>query len=350
MNSEERERTRIVSGAGVDLNAIIGFATRIYGPHAYQAQEAFYRWCYDENPDCPDGMGSAVIAIAEDGRVVGMMDKLILTWHMHGALVKIPATGNLALEPGFRKGGLGLRLILRYMKDEQHVLLNGANAMSAPLFRGLKYQELEGGSWCWKALAPVRAGVRHIRYRIAGRASSQVSPIAPGRLGDLQVTEQPDDDLVHSVADFLNDAPRSVRPHWTTATLRWRCFHPIGPRHVLLHALGPGGTPDTAMILSIGTQQGVRIARPVLYRCAGALTFADLLRLVMEWLPSQGVDVLATFTCDHQEGLDMRAAGMRQRGRPPGTFFFHRHRQDAAHFQDVLLQGGSSDMGLEGMA
>jgi len=348
--SEPTTRSNIVAGSAVPLEAILTFARHTYGPSSHQAKEAFYRWCYTENPNCTDGLGAACVATTENGRVVGMMDKLYMEWNVHGTLMRIPSTGNFAIDPDHRKGGLGLRLIMHYMRGEAHVLVNGANANSAPLFRGLKYQELEGTYWGLVIHSRFRAAWRHLLNRIAGATPGALKISERSAFDGHTLTGTPDADLLKQLADLLNAPRAGVKLRWTPETVRWRFFHPSGPRHLLLYRADGTGTLRSAMLLSTGARRGLRISRAIAYHSTSTTDLEPLWRAAIAATRSLGIDVLAGFTHVPEEARMMTDLGLRKSAAPPATFFFHKRRGDAENFQDFLVQGAASDLGLEAIA
>ncbi len=340
--------TRIITGSAAHLAGVRHLASSMYGAGAHQGKETFHAWCYGHDPHCPPHVEGPVVAVTDDGRVTGMMDKLYMAWNVEGTIMRFPSTCNLAIVPESRKGGLGVRLVLAYMRGEEHVLVSGANAQSAPLYRSLKYQELTGAFWGWRLLAPVRAAWRYGMHRALGREVAMVGDALSGEVGGHPYTSAPDAATLDALALLLNDRPHAVRPHWTAAGLHWRCFHPQGPRHVLVHAPGAQGAMEGALVMAIGRRHGLRTARFIAYNAPGPGRLADLFAAGIAWCRRHDVDVVGVFTLEPHEADLLRRTGFRPRRHPPATFFHHRDR--ARRFDDVLVQGISWDMGLEGMA
>lgn len=337
----------IVSGSTVPLDAVLAFTARTYGPDAHQASADLYRWYYDANPHRTAGE-HAVVAVAGNGEVVGLANRLFMRWNVHGPIVTIPGISDLVTDPAHRQGGLGLRLAMRAVQGLEHAFVNGSNPNSSPLFRGLKYQELTGAYWGRALLAPLRAGWRYGLHRVSGVRPGRPPSFRTKIPAGYNATTTPDDDLLDLLATFLNNAPANVKLHWTTEGLRWRFFHPLGPRHVLLFSTGGAGALTAAMLLSMGTRLGLLTARPIAYRCDDG-AFPGLLGAALTLCRANGIDVLSAFTFDAAEVRAMEASGLRRQQQAPATFFYHKRRVEAALFSDALVQGAASDLGLEGM-
>lgn len=326
------------------------FAARMFGPKAHQASAGFYHWCYEANPNCKDGRGGAVIARTDSGRVVGMVNRLFLTWDVNGTLVRIPAIGDLALDPDSRKGGLGLRLVLQATRDVEHAFVNGSNPNSSPLFRGLKYQEITDVFWGRRVIHPLRMFRRLAMHRMFGTTAGPHTLFRSSGRNGFHANADPDDDLLQALCDHLNDAPGKAKLHWTAETLRWRFFHPMGPRHVLFHRPGDKGALQDAVLLSAGLRHGIQVCRPIAYRCTGVDAFREMLRVVIDECRAHGIDLLAAFTIDKNEARLLQAVGSRRQDPGPATFFYHKRKMDAEMFRGAAIQGAASDLGLESIA
>jgi len=336
-------KVSIVPGSSVDPEAIVAFGKAIYGPHAHQAKHAYYRWLYTENPGCPEGLGHMLVAVEEGGKVVGFVNRMVQTWTVNGRLCRIPAIGDLALADTHRRGGPGLRLVLASTRNADHAFVNGSNPNSSPLFRSLKYQELEGAAWCRSILSPVRAGLGHAGHRLFGRTRAMPDLSRARVPAPWKCLHAPDERLRARLAELLNDHPAAVRPHWTTESLTWRFFHPLGPRHLLVH----DADMRSFVLLSAGVHRGVTVCRPIAYRHASPNDFLPLLKAAIAASRSVGADLFLAFTMDRAEAEVMRANGLQDRATTPGTFFFHRRRDEAAAFARAWVQGSASDLGLE---
>jgi hypothetical protein len=349
MNKRPTSKVSILRGNGASLASILDFCGKTYGPHAHQATPGYYQWAYNENPNCPDGLDSLVIACDNEGRVIGMMNRLLMEWEVNGDRMVIPALGDFAVDAAHRKGGLGLRMALTSTKGVEHAFVNGSNPHSSPLFRALKYQELKGGRWFRKVLNPVRASCRYIWYRLGGSARPTHRLLAQHVTDGHHVSGSPNDLLLAGLAELLNSASSTVKPYWTASTVRWRFFHPDGPRHIVLYTSDAAGTPTNAMFISAGHRLGLTVCRLIAHQCSDPTSFAHLLNVAIDLLQRSGIDVLMAFTFNTLEANDLIDAGMREQRDPPATFFHHHRKANIMAPEDVHVQGAASDLGMEAM-
>lgn len=349
MNKRPTSKVKIIRGNDAPLAAVLEFCRTVYGPHAHQAMPAYYQWAYDENPNCPEGRESLVIACDEEGRVVGTMNRLLMEWDVKGERMVIPALGDFAVETEHRKGGLGLRMALSSTKGLEHAFVNGSNPHSSPLFRALKYQELQGGRWFRKVLNPVRASTRYLWHRLGGATQPSNLLLAQQAIEGYHVSDSPDQRLLAGLATLLNSAPAAVKLHWTAESVHWRFFHPIGPRHIVFYTADNGGTPTGALFISVGERKGLTVCRLIAHQCSDSAAFAPLLRVAMDLIRRSGTDVFMAFSFNANEANDLMAAGMREQENPPATFFHHRRQANSMDPDEVLVQGAASDLGMEAM-
>jgi hypothetical protein len=340
-------KTSLLSGTDVPMERILAFAGRVYGRNAHQAMASFYQWEYTENPNCPNGLGSMIVAVDGSQQVVGFINRVYLTWDVRGEQVTIPALVDFAVDDAHRQGGVGLRLILKSTSDLGHAFINGSNPNSAPVFRSLKYQELEGGQWFRKILSPLRGGLRYALHKIGGGVPASPLRFAQWASSTAHLSAAPDDALLRQLANLLNDGPAQVKPFWTVETLRWRFFHPLGPRHLLIHRSFSDGTMSAALLISCGPVRGLNACRVIAHGCTDPQQFRDLLSEALRMAEGSGVDVFFAFTFERSEADVLAAMGFAEQPRTPNAFFFHKRRKDAELFRSVLVQGAASDLGFE---
>ncbi|MGB3868027.1 MAG: hypothetical protein WBG34_10495 [Flavobacteriales bacterium] len=349
MNKSPTPKVKIVRGNDVPLASVLDFCRVVYGAHSHQANPEYYQWAYTENPNCPEGLDSLVIACDDEDRVVGTMNRLLMEWDVKGERMVIPALGDFAVDPAHRKGGLGLRMALTSTKGVEHAFVNGSNPSSSPLFRALKYQELTGGRWFRKVLNPLRASGRYLWYRLGGSARPSDPLFVQPAIAGYHISDSPNEHLLAGLAALLNRAPAQVKLHWTVDTLRWRFFHPKGPRHIVLFSSQRDGSPSNALFISAGHRKGLRACRLIAHQCSDSTSFAQLLKVAITLLRRSGVDVLLAFTFSAKEAGSLSAAGMREQQDPPATFFHHRRQANMMEADEVLVQGAASDLGMEAM-
>jgi hypothetical protein len=340
-------RITVVPGTEDLHTAVLLHARAMHGEHAHQASAGYRHWLYNCAPHVPEGLAAMRVALDEHQQVVGIADRLFLPWVVHGTVERIPALIDLSVRADQRTGGAGVRLILGASGDVQHLFVNGSNTNSAPVFRGLRYQEFTGGFWGRRVLAPIATA-----WQLARRTVLAAPTFAfdPGRmlhhLGS-DATTNPADGLLEELAALASTDTTPVRPHWTAEILRWRFFHPEGPRHLLLAARSPGGALLHALVATVGTHRGLHVLRPMLHLGDAALLRTQGAPRLVRAAQRAGVHVMAVFAWDSAEADVWRTLGCHARKDTPGTFFHHRKRIDADRFNDIRIPAAASDLGFD---
>lgn len=335
---------RVVEGSEELLPSVLDFAGRTYPRGGHQRRPDYYHWLYAR---APNGLASMLLVLDEQQRVVGALHRLFLEWSIQGEVVLVPTLIDLALDPEHRHSGVGIRLIMRGTRDAPHAFINGSNPNSAPVFRGLRYQELHGGHWSRLALRPLGALWRSLVFRLMGTSAR---PIRPARLrgqGDIHCTSEPSNALLAEVARNANAVLAAIRPHWTVDSIRWRFFHPDGPRHVLFHRKGPDGTLREALVLSLGSARGLNVVRPLLLVASDRGGTYDLIKVAMRSARTAGAHAFVAFSLDPTVIDVLTQLGARTRKDPPATFFHHKRRTDEVHFTNLAVPAGASDLGFD---
>jgi hypothetical protein len=343
-------RITVVPGSEALHAAVLSHASIMHGARSHQAATGYRHWLYSCAPHVPEGIAAMRVALDEQQRVIGIADRLFLPWMVHGTVERIPALIDLSVREEQRSGGAGVRLILSASSDVPHLFVNGSNPNSAPVFRGLRYQELTGGFWGRKVLSPLGTAWKLARQRLMAAQSSRfdLSRLLPHL--DAEATCSPTSAVLDELASLTTLDATPVRPHWTTDTLRWRFFHPEGPPHILLTDRSPSGVLQHALIATVGYQRGLHVLRPLLH-------LGDPARLRLHTAPAlvraatrAGVHVMAVFAWDTTEAQVWRSLGCRARKDVPGTFFQHKRRSDIDQFTEVRVPAAASDLGFDAIA
>lgn len=343
-------KVTVVSGSPAYQASCLNFARREYGKNSYQALASFYKWQYELNPNCPNGLSAMLLAVDESNNVVGFVNRTFMEWSVKGERMIIPAIVDLSVKSTHRNGGVGLRLILKATSECAHAFINGSNANSAPLFRSMKYQQLEDARWFRKILSPVRGALRFGRHKLTGSLPEQHRMFAQRQAtvdDRFRTYTEPDAGILNKLTEFLNGAEQEIRPHWTMESVRWRFFDPLGPRHLLLIEDDVNGSAKNAMLISAGPTRGLNICRLVAHRTQNVLDFKNMLAYALRLARSSGVDAFIAFSFDATEADAIAAVGFSKLKQAPGTFFYHKRKKDAEIFQNVLIQGAVSDFGFE---
>jgi GNAT superfamily N-acetyltransferase len=340
-------RITVVPGNEGLHDAVRSHAALMHGAWAHQASARYRHWLYSCAPHVPEGIAAMRVALDEQQRVIGIADRMFLPWMVHGTVERIPALIDLSVREEHRSGGAGVRLILSASTDVSHLYVNGSNANSAPVFRGLRYQELTGAFWGRMVLSPLGTAWKLARQRIAA------SPGAAFDMGrmlphlDLEATTTPTAAVLNELAALAASDPVPVRPHWTADMLHWRFFHAEGPPHVLLVQRSPARAIQHALIATVGIHRGLHVLRPLLQLGDVRLLRTHTAPTLVREAARAGVHVMAVFAWDTNESQVWRSLGCLERKDVPGTFFQHKRRSDMERFNHVRVPAAASDLGFD---
>lgn len=346
-------KVTVVSGSAAYQASFLNFARVEYGKNSYQALASFYKWQYELNPNCPNGLTAMLLAVDESSNVVGFVNRTFMEWTVKGERMIIPTIVDLSVESSHRNGGIGLRLILKATSECAHAFTNGSNANSAPLFRSMKYQQLEGARWFRKILSPIRGALRFGRHKLTGGLPKPHRMFAPRHItvdDRFRTYSEPNAETLNKLTEFLNGTEKEIQPHWTMESVRWRFFDPLGPRHLLLIEDDVNGSVKNAMLVSAGPTRGLNVCRLVAHRTQNALDFKNMLACALRLARNSGVDAFVAFSFDATEAEAIASVGFSELKQAPNTFFYHKRKKDAEVFQNVLVQGSVSDFGFEAVA
>jgi len=327
-----------------ELGAYSRFAERAFH-RGYQSEESYLRWLYDENPVAPARWGFHVACVS--GNIVGCVHRLGLEWLVRGESTVVPAIHNLMVEERYRKGA-GLMLILASTSGCRHAFVPGVGPELSPVYEKLGYQQVDT-TWFREVLAPIRGAASIISNRALGPREFRLSV---GRLrvaaqlagGRFSIDDRPSDSLLGEIAARMNEEPTvDASPAYSADVLRWRFFHPLGPRHILIHSrVNPG---DLFAVVSLGERNGAILARCVSFRAGDSEGMKSLLLRCRVAAVVAGAHILQIDCAPSPISGLLRRSGARTRGDAPKSFFFHRRRREA--FSSYRFTGLVGDFGLE---
>jgi hypothetical protein len=209
------------------------FARKYYGKSAYQAKTNYIDWLYHENP-LSSNYKDFTIAVTETDQVVGCIHKMRLAWNYDEHETAVPAVHNLVVDENYRRV-TGLRLVQASVAGEQHVFMPGT--VSKPLielFQILKYQKINV-LWYRKILRPINGALTYTARKYLNYPKADYY-FDPSRLSKFisakySVTMLPDNQLLEQLAFLMNSQDEKIcSPMWDKEQLRWRFFHPFGPK------------------------------------------------------------------------------------------------------------------------
>lgn len=341
--------TRLIPFEHGHLKSYQNFAERQFGAGCYQAKADYLQWLYLERPSSMDHR-DFTIAVTDADEVVGCIHKMRLPWSSGGEITDVPAVHNLVVDERHRHG-MGLKLILASVAGEEHALMPGVARNTTELFQKLKYQRV-APRWYRKVLRPLHGAAIYAARKCLNRdfRRRQLETADRGRpeLPGLEVSAMPDAALLERLSESMNAMGCSVwSPHWTADLVRWRFFHPRGPRHLLVYKLGHGPL-DTFAVISLGIRHHLNLGRILALRSRST---AELQRLmagverILRWREGH----LLQFICgDDAINAMLQGAGWTPMDRQPDTFLYHRNRKEP--FAGTSFFGGAGDYGFEAMS
>lgn len=324
------------------------FASESWGAGAYQAKPAYLDWLYRENPSA-GGEPDFLLAVTEAGQLVGAVHRMNLPWNLDGRIETVPAAHNLYVREHYRTG-TGLYLLLAMMKNQDHVFCPSQVPPLADTLDRLRWQEATV-RWYRRILSPTAAALRLARNRLPGgqppRMTAAAIAPAPRNLGaGIQATVTPSEGTIGELSRAMRERLAGVRekPHWTPELVHWRFFHPIGPKHLLVH-----DRDGQFLILSLGRRHGLNTSRIIDGSCASPEKMALMVQKTEKFLSRHGVHVLLGFSSDHQLQSALECAGWRPlTGHTRRTFFYHRDK--SARFTRYAFNASAGDFGFEAFA
>lgn len=327
------------------------FASREWGNLCYQSSLNYIHWLYKENP-CGGILENDFLLGINNGSVIACIHKMRLSWNLHGEIKTVPALHNLMVSEEFRHG-LGFTFLMRSVMGEDHALIPGVGPFLAEAYRKLKYQHVNS---CWyrKILTPVKGGMilglkKIINYQVPGRyfSSTDVSG-KKNSSSSIQLSFDPPDEIIGALLSILNQKPGDqVFPHWSVEQFKWRFFHPLGPRHLLIYCPSQDQIKDF-IILSLGPRNGLNVGRIVEMDTSSKNRLKSMLQEAEKVLKRFGGHVLLIFSSNSRLNEMLRQLSYKPIKNPPETFFYHKRRKEI--FDNPCLNGSAGDLGFEAIA
>jgi hypothetical protein len=322
------------------------FARRSWGGDSYQHSRNYIDWLYRDNPS-PDKHESDFLLAVDGEQIIGCIHKMRLPWRVGEKTVEIPALHNLIVDEAHRDG-TGFMLILRAQGNHEHILIPGVAKPLSEVYVKLKYQRVKA-SWYRKVVRPVATAMRLVQKRFKISAPPRYFDariIETLRLShnNIRATLSPDETALSHIATTLNEraASYAASPKWDVAWLRWRFFHPRGPRHCLVQR-------DTDfLLLSLGPRHGLNAGRIIDASATSADSLGSLLQSANDVLRKSSAHVLLCFSADTALNEMLTARGWISQTDPIDTYFYHKKRKEV--FETYNFHASAGDFGFEAIA
>jgi len=296
--------------AGRDADALLQASARHFGSEGYQHLPRYLEWLYRANPV---GRGTSDCLVARrDGAIVGCMHRMRLPLAGNEAPDDFAVLHNHFVAEELRSGP-GVLLLRRAVKNLGVGFAPGVQAPLDQVYRRLGFVE-HPGFWLMRTLSPIAAGVQLARARTIGPGPLRIDVARlQRRFGDLSITANPDDETIADLCRAMRrDTTGEAAVPWTIELVRWRYFHPLGPRHLLVKA--PGGTASA--VFSLGKRRGLTVARLLESHSADPRFLGQVMRVMR----AAGAAMGLVFSTDCAMVAQLTTLGWRLRDN--GTFSF----------------------------
>lgn len=350
---EAAERIQSRSFAEVDFAAYRAFMHGEFGPGCYHACRNYLDWLYKENPACTRGYEDFLVAVREQGQVVGCVHKMQLPWQLDRSRFRVAALHHLVVAEEFRRGH-GLVLMDKAIKSEEHALTPGTPRATQSLHQFLVYlrSRIVEGCWYRSVVAPVRGALTlacQRVFRVTPRPCyfPRDLPRLWRELDGFGMTTTPSLGLMQEIAAALGEPrPGVASPVWDLEQFRWRFFHPKGPRHALVYSQC-GAPSEEFALLSLGPRNGLNVGRIVEARASNAERLAALIRASKRVVRRFGGRVLMAFCADDRLDKLFRDCAWQPREGASRTYLHH--RKPGTEFPAWAFAGGAGDFGFEAL-
>lgn len=322
------------------------FARKYYGDDAYQAKEDYINWLYRENPLSSDENDFLIGVHTERNILVGCIHKMQMKWAINGKTFSMPALHNLIVDEEHRHG-IGFMLVMAAVAGEEQAHMPGVEEPFSNFYKTLKYQKINA-HWYRKLLKPISASFLLVTKKMIDRKGSATyfDPEAMIKIdGNYKVEFSPNKDLLQQIASSLNEKNKDTyAPFWTEEQIKWRFFHPIGPRSILIYENFQDSIKNFA-IVSMGPRKGLNISRILALKSSSEQSLDKLLKNIFNLLSDQGSHLIQLVSADKNLNNSLKSIGWNHLKDSPDTYFYHRNRNQ--RFADYSFTGSAGDFGFE---
>jgi hypothetical protein len=261
--------------------SLLAFSAQWFGQGQYQASANYLRWLYDENAFSRDA--DCLVAKDDSDNIAGCIHIMRIEAAGETEPLMINSLQNLMIAERFR-GGAGLLLLRKAMKDADISIAPGVVGDLAKAYAELGYKKIDS-FWGRKILRPIGIGRSLIVKKLLTAKQGKKLSSVTVQTHRLRVCYSPNDDQCENLSTLLKlrDSQRSDNPVlWTGQRVKWRFFHPYGPRHVLIQS----NDNDEFCIASVGVRHGYLVGRPLEW---WQHANSDFLRLAIDALSKIGM-------------------------------------------------------------
>lgn len=322
-----------------DYQSYVEFALNNWGPTAYQANKNYIKWLYKESPaSIKKDSDFLLVKDSASDKVIGSIHKLRLPWLVNGKILEIPAIHNLLVDKNERIGS-GLFLITSSFKGEEHVFVSGVNPPLSKAYAALRCQKMVV-NWYRVVISPLAIVKSFLANKLGKSKTCNIEQHCQKYSNKNYIcTINPDYKTIKNIVNIVNsnNEKTQVKIMWTPEWLQWRCFHKIGPKHLLF--INKDNTEF--IIYSIGIRKGIKIARIIESTPTNKQKFQKLYKESVKELKKLGCGLLLIYTTDKQLINNINSKPFKSKTE---TYFYHKDKQP---FTDCSFNASSGDFGFE---
>ena len=299
------------------------FTWKHFGELSYQAKKNYIRWLYQENPLSLKKQDFLLGVSESENRVLGCIHKMRLLWSYEDGNIEVPALHNLMVDESYRHG-TGFMLVMASVANEEHALMPGVGQPFTKFYQALKYQKIDA-SWYIKPLKPIQgsfffAANKLLSYRSQARFFNS-SQNDNSLFKNWCATLSPGNTMLDQLAGSMNSKDSQViSPWWNTEQLKWRFFHPFGPRHILIYERFSETIKNFA-IVSLGPHRGINLARILVLQSSSIESLKYLIENINRVIKLNGGHMVQFFCADKEINIELARIDWRSMKNSPDTYF-----------------------------
>jgi hypothetical protein len=330
--------------------AYLEFARAAWGNNSVQADQSFLAWLYKENPNTL-GMERDLLALVDGNKIVGAFHRMRVPWRIDSKRLIVPSVHDLFVRSSHRtiKGEQclvppGVQVMLAVLERETHVALFGLGEVADKIYERMRNPAVRV-FWLEKIRSRANAATQMVAsrlgwsVRIGRQIKRRITKASDFEV--LRILGPTHDELVEALT-ITPGAP--TYPDWDLASYRWRFFHELGPRNILLLARR-NRMPSGRAVVSIGLKNGVVVARVVELVFQDAECLDALSQEIEKTFNDMRVPVCLAVTSSPEVAERFRKAGWDFRKKAIGARWFTQRGEIRP--EGFWICGGAWDYGCD---
>jgi hypothetical protein len=330
--------------------AYLEFARAAWGNNSVQADQSFLAWLYKENPNTR-GIERDLLVLVDGNKIVGAFHRMRIPWRIDSKRLIVPSVHDLFVRSSHRTvrgeqclAPPGMHVMLAALEKETHVALFGLGEVADKIYGRMRNPTVPV-FWLEKFRSRAKAGMQMVASRL-GR------PVRIDRQINRRITKASDfevsrivDPAPDELVEALTITPAApTYPDWDLASYRWRFFHELGPRNILLLARR-NRTLSGRAVVSVGLKNGVSVARVVELVFQDTECLGALLHEIEETFKDMRVPVCLAVTSSPEVAERLRRAGWDFRKKAIGARWFTQRGEIRP--EGFWICGGAWDYGCD---